>query len=217
MFDRAESAARQVISVKNQLINARRWASIDPLVHQERLDLAISLAEPPAVPFLHPETRTVRRCAQPGSPKGVICSVGSGPFVNLLSVATPTLFAYADEHGWDVVLSTESDLSEGRAASWSRIPLIRSLMDEYDLVWWMDADSLIVDLSLDIRSVLQPDRDLYLVEHYHPTPHGFAASCGVMLWRASDGIRTSITTSTRGRTQPYWRPSATWSSPYSRI
>jgi hypothetical protein len=65
-------------------------------------------------------------------------------------------------------------------------------MDEYDLVWWMDADSLIVDLSLDIRSVLQPDRDLYLVEHYHPTPHGFAASCGVMLWRASDWSRSLL-------------------------
>jgi hypothetical protein len=104
----------------------------------------------------------------------------------MISIALPTLFLYADQHGWDVVISTETDLSEGRAVSWARVPLIKSLMRDYELVWWMDADALIVDLSTDIRSVLQPDRDLYLVEHYLPLPTGFTPSCGVMLWRSSE-------------------------------
>ncbi|MDQ3484861.1 MAG: hypothetical protein M3445_05555, partial [Actinomycetota bacterium] len=172
--------------------NLRRWAQADPAAMSARLDLALALAEPPAEPMLRADTRTTHRCREPGSPTGVICSFATGRYTALLSIATPTLIDYGERHGWDVVVSTEEHLADGRPPPWGRLPLIRELFDRYDLVWWIDADALIVDGSVDIRTELTPGKDLYLVEHVFPWPHGFAASSGVMLWRSSDWSRAFV-------------------------
>lgn len=161
----------------------RRWSAEDPDALKARLDLALALAEPPTVPLLRPATRSLIRCSKPGSPRGVICSLATDRHISLLSVAAPTLLDYGERHGWDVVLSTE-ELAGGRAPSWGKVPLIRELLADYDLVWWIDADALVVDSSVDIRDELLPDRHLHVVEHLFPWPSSFAASAGVMVWRA---------------------------------
>ena len=90
------------------------------------------------------------------------------------------------------MISTEEELAEGRPASWGKLPLIRELLDQYDLVWWVDSDALIVDASVDLREELVDGKDLYLVEHLFPAPHDFAASAGVMLWRSSDWSKALV-------------------------
>ena len=143
-------------------------------------------SEPKGEPLLPAGVRTVHRASTPGTPSAVICSRATGTHIELLSNAVPTFLAYGERHGWDVVISTEEELADGRPASWGKLPLIRELLDQYDLVWWVDADALIVDASVDLRDELVDGKDLYLVEHLFPAPHDFAASAGVMLWRSSD-------------------------------
>ena len=148
--------------------------------------------EPAGEPLLPEGVRTVHRASTPGTPSAVICSRATGTHIELLSNAVPTLLAYGERHGWDVVISTEEELAEGRPASWGKLPLIRELLDEYDLVWWVDSDALIVDASVDLRDELVDGKDLYLVEHLFPAPHDFAASAGVMLWRSSDWSKALV-------------------------
>lgn len=182
----ARRLGRQARRVERALRNLRGWAAADPAEVGRSLALAIALAEPPVEPLLRPNSRTtIERGERAGSPRGVICSAAVGAHVHLLSIAVPTLLEYGERHGWDVVLSTEESLAAGRPASWGKVPLIRELLEDYDLVWWIDADALIVDSSLDLRGELEPDKDLYLVEHLFPHPLGFAASAGVMLWRST--------------------------------
>ena len=172
--------------------NFVKLAALDLPKLTERIELAIALAEPPVDNVLPPNTRTLAHRAASGTPRGVICSLATGAHVHLLSVAAPTLVAFGERHGWDVVLSTEEDLCAGRPAPWGKIPLIRQLLDEYELVWWIDADAIIVDASKDIRDELDPDKDLFLVEHLFEWPHQHAANTGVMVWRSTDWSRALL-------------------------
>lgn len=197
------SAAVQarVPAVTPYLLKAERTAStffklssLDLGSLRERVELAITLAEPPVDSVLPPNSRTVAYRAKPdhGTPRGVICSMATGPHVHLLSIAAPTLVAFGERHGWDVVLSTEEDLCGSRPPPWGKIPLIRQLLDEYELVWWIDADAIIVDASTDIRPELAPDKDLFLIEHLFQWPHQHAANTGVMVWRNTEWSRALL-------------------------
>jgi hypothetical protein len=115
-----------------------------------------------------------------------ICSLATGSFVELLGVAAATFEPYARYWGWDLVLSTE-DLADGRPAPWGKIPFIRDLLSEYDWVLWLDADTVIVDLARDVFEMVEPDKDVYLVEHVlNFSGDARAANTGVMLLRAGE-------------------------------
>ena len=80
----------------------------------------------------------------------MICSLATGDdYRALLSRSALSFERYAQRWGWDVVVSSE-ELSDGRPAQWAKIPFIRSLLDEYEWVLWLDADVVIVDLEADI-------------------------------------------------------------------
>jgi hypothetical protein len=122
-----------------------------------------------------------RRTSRTGGCSRVICSLAVGDYRSLLGRTALSFERYAERWGWDLVLSTE-DLADGRPAPWAKVPLLQSLLDEYEWVLWLDADVVIVDLDADISDEIQADKDLYLVEHSH---HGqYTANSGVVLLRS---------------------------------
>jgi hypothetical protein len=136
---------------------------------------------------LGPDTRTFRRL---GDGRRAICSQATGRgYRALLSRSSLSFERYAGHWGWDLVLSTE-DTADGRPAPWGKVPFIRSLLDEYDWVLWLDADVVIIDLDADIFEVVRDEKDLYVVEH---TWLGqYTANSGVMLMRSSDWMRSLL-------------------------
>lgn len=96
----------------------------------------------------------------------VIASLGAGPQESLLRIARRTIEPYASRYGYDLSLHTEV-VDDGRPAPWSKIRILRELVDRYELVVWLDADLVIVDGRVDLASELEDDCFLYLVEHQH--------------------------------------------------
>ncbi len=94
----------------------------------------------------------------------VLCSIGSGPHQELLEVASETYRVFADRHGYDLELRTELLVPE-RPPSWSKVVLLRQLLDEYDFAFWIDADAAIVDVSVDVADEVERGRFLYVVAH----------------------------------------------------
>jgi hypothetical protein len=173
-----EVIARRAIAIK-QRTELESWTI------RRRLQLALQLSHVDGLELEDGTRKVFSQRHNPGSRK-VICSFAMGAHVKLLSIAGETYKAYGERHGWDVVLSTEEELAERRPPSWAKIRLIRELLDDYDLVWWIDADALFTDVEPDIMPELDSDKDLFLVEHTWGSPPWIAANAGVMLWRSTE-------------------------------
>jgi galactosyl transferase GMA12/MNN10 family len=112
-----------------------------------------------------------------------LVSIGVGRQRTLLAVAKRTFAPYAVRHGYELLLRTEiPDL--GRPAPWAKIAILHDLLRRYDLLLWLDADTMVVDQSIDIASELEPDKFLYLVEHRYDRTQ--MPNSGVMLVRSGD-------------------------------
>lgn len=112
-----------------------------------------------------------------------LCSFAVGSHVELQRIARETLETYAQRHGYDLHLVDRSPAPE-RPASWSKIPLVRELLTDYDVVFWVDADAIIVDPSVDVASVIEPGKFLYIVEHTIGPQH--IPNMGVFLVQAGE-------------------------------
>jgi hypothetical protein len=84
-----------------------------------------------------------------------LVTIGAGPAAELLDLSRPTFRAYADRHGYDLIEGAPEDAN--RAPSWWKIPLVCRLLDSYDFVLWVDADTLILDPTVDVETVIPPD------------------------------------------------------------
>jgi len=158
----------------------------------ERLaERATALAQPaPPDGILPPGSRVIVRGGVDGSSRA-ICSIGTGRYRELLSIASASFAAYARRWNWDLVLSTE-DLSDGRPAAWGKVRLVRELLDAYKWVLYIDADACFVDTEVDLMASVESGKDLYLVEHRWGDPPQATANSGVFLVRSGDWGRSLL-------------------------
>ncbi len=90
--------------------------------------------------------------------------MATGRHRELLALTAPTLVAYGRRHDWDVVVSCEPLYGE-RPPSWGKLVLLRELLRTYELVFWIDADAIIVDIERDVLSEIDPAHDVWLARH----------------------------------------------------
>lgn len=119
-------------------------------------------------------------------PTKAIASLGVGPHARLLALARRSFEPYARRHGFDVHLHTEP-LERSRPAPWSKILILRRLLERYEIVVWLDSDLVIIDPRPDLGSLLPPERFLGLVEHQ--TREGAVPNSGVLVLRSGGPAR----------------------------
>lgn len=110
----------------------------------------------------------------------IVCTMAFGPHRELLEIARPTLEAYADRNDYEL-LTAEHRLAPDRPPSWGKVVLLHELVQQYDLVLWIDADALFVDVTRDVADEIRQHRFLHLVEHRIGDERIF--NCGVMAFR----------------------------------
>lgn len=119
--------------------------------------------------------------------KKAIASIGTGSHERLLRLAARSFRPFARRHGYDLHLHTEI-VDPSRPAPWSKVPILRDLLERYDKVVWLDSDLVIVDPREDL-----PDPDLMaLVEH--TTKEGRMPNSGVWVLRGSEDARLFLDT-----------------------
>jgi hypothetical protein len=191
---RTRQQAQTVADLRDDLDRTRAYADTT-----DRILDTLLVADLPA------GARRITR--HPARPRRAICSLATGDYRSLLARSALSFQRYADRWGWDLVLSTE-DLADGRPEPWAKIPLVRSLLADYDWVLWLDADVVIVDLEADIGQEIEADRDLYLVEHNWSQ---YTANTGVFMLRSSDFARAlldQVWASKRYIDHPWWENAA---------
>ena len=91
-----------------------------------------------------------------------LVSFGVGKHKEMLDIAFPSFKAFADRHGWDIYRCDE--VGKARPAPWYKVPVILELLDNYDEVLFLGADTVIVDGREDM--VVPPESWQALVEHH---------------------------------------------------
>src|SRR5262249_15368967 len=82
-------------------------------------------------------------------------------FRPIAELTIPRMQRYANRHGCDFRVVTDVDRS--RPGGWIKIPPIRqALAEEFDFVFWIDADVLLIRDDVDIRSAARDGRDLHM-------------------------------------------------------
>ncbi|MGI8632692.1 MAG: putative nucleotide-diphospho-sugar transferase [Solirubrobacterales bacterium] len=113
-------------------------------------------------------------------------TLGAGRQSTLLRVSGPSFARYCQRWGYDYfACSWPVDFS--RPVAWSKIALLRALLDSYDTVVWMDADAVIVDHGTDIGTETDNCHFLSLVEHEVEGKRN--PNTGVVLLRSCDEAR----------------------------
>jgi hypothetical protein len=67
---------------------------------------------------------------------------------------------YASMHGYDLHVLREAPAGFSRDRPWLKIPYMASLLHKYDYVWSLDLDTLILDMSFDVRRLIDDRFDL---------------------------------------------------------
>jgi hypothetical protein len=96
----------------------------------------------------------------------------------------PSHQAYANAHGYATYFGLTPTLGP---PSWGKVPILRTLLDNYDAVLWLDADCLVVDASDDIGSDIG---NVVQALARHVTPEGRIPNCGV--WYLTQAARPML-------------------------
>jgi hypothetical protein len=100
----------------------------------------------------------------------IICSIASGEQHKALAdIMKPTVELYGRVHGIDTLLLTDRLVPE-KPSAWDKIVLLYNLLKQYEIVIWLDADTIIVDPTVDIRKELHSNYAMFLVTHFKRRP-----------------------------------------------
>jgi hypothetical protein len=113
----------------------------------------------------------------------VLTTFGFGGHAELLDVALPTFRWYAERHGYDLFVPSESMFAgvERRPHAWMKLPLLSALLrGGYGAVLWLDCDVVIKRYDRDILDDAGPEPMALVVQE---TPDGRVPSTGVWLLR----------------------------------
>ena len=103
------------------------------------------------------------------------------PVLNDLSL--PTFARYASRWEWQLLVE---DLATdvGGSAEWDKLRLIRQALEVYELVLWLDAETLLLRDDQDVSAHLHPDHFQALGLEHVPSEHRINPTTGAWLVRS---------------------------------
>ena len=115
--------------------------------------------------------------------EAALCTLAIGEHVPFLRLNIERMLDYGAGFGFDVHIVTRTLCAE-RPAAWSKLLAIRDLLERYEFVWWVDADTLFVDSTRDIRKERDLRLPVSLVQHEYDGQ--LIPNCGVMAFAQVD-------------------------------
>lgn len=126
--------------------------------------------------------------------RGALLSVSHGDYDQILDIGAPSMCAYADRWGYDAYISPGLEKIEGRGESWSKIPAALALLETYDEVLILDADTV----------VMKPEVEFPWVDIWNShCSHGIVIELTAEGWVPSTGV-WGVTTKAIDMLQAIW-------------
>jgi hypothetical protein len=107
----------------------------------------------------------------------------------MAEVTNPSKRAYCERWGYDFAC-LEGTLDPDRPPAWSKVLFVRRLLDEYDWVFWLDADALIMNPNVALEDLLDSRYSVILAKQPGPDPFGkLHLNTGSFFMRSDDWSR----------------------------
>lgn len=111
---------------------------------------------------------------------------------DLADLTNPSKAEYCRRWGYTFECA-ERSLDTTRHPSWSKILHVRNLLDDYDWVFWLDADALIMNPGVPIEDLIDEAYDLVIAKQPGPDPWGRVhLNTGSFFLRSSDWSRRML-------------------------
>jgi hypothetical protein len=133
-------------------------------------------------------------------PASTVCllTAYNAGFRSIAEVTVPRMRALADSHDYHFRAIKRDDCS--RRGGWIKIePICAALAENFDFVFWIDTDALILRHDIDVRTAAVEGADLHMTWHGADTsrldgpPFSPHYNSGVVLIRANDWSRDFFT------------------------
>jgi len=97
--------------------------------------------------------------------------------------------AYAERHGYTLI-NGNAFLDRSKPAAWSKLPAAIHYLDEYDYIFYMDTDAVVMNFNVHLERfiALAPTANVLLTEDAH------GLNTGMMLLRSSEWTKTFLQT-----------------------
>jgi hypothetical protein len=125
----------------------------------------------------------------------VITSFAAGElFTDLLNIALPSFYKYSIKYNYDLFIPTHIQVIDicknyggdhDRPISWLKVPIIRYLLEKYDLVQWIDSDVVINKFDKDINAEFQNNHCIQSFVVHHDITEGNIPNCGIWALKKS--------------------------------
>lgn len=135
---------------------------------------------------------------------------GSG-YAELIALAYPRHVGYALRHGFDYLVYVGSTLQreEPPRGAWEKVFLVQQALERgYDFVVYLDADTLIANMAVDLREALR-DKPFSIGACWHPGRGGHLNSGVLFFRRTRDAVHfIRHWLGERGREEDKWQEQA---------
>lgn len=85
-------------------------------------------------------------------------------YKDIAEVSLDDKIKYAKKHKYNFIFFYEK-IDPSRPAQWSKIKAIEYVLKDYDWVWWIDIDALIMNKNIKIESIIDENFDIILTEN----------------------------------------------------
>jgi len=80
--------------------------------------------------------------------------------------SVPNKLRYANIHKYDLIVFNDS-IDKTRPPQWSKIKAVQSVLSDYDWVWWIDIDSMIMNFDIKLESIIDDQYEMIFTSNAH--------------------------------------------------
>jgi len=98
--------------------------------------------------------------------KALLMGASGKQHLSFLDIAAPVAMEYASKHNYDFCSirgKAFDDFARTRPPAWAKVPILLAALHTYDIVCWLDCDTIIVDDTLDISDTLTLESPIGIV------------------------------------------------------
>ena len=96
--------------------------------------------------------------------KIAIVSLFDDNYKDLANISIPNKIEYASKHGYDLFYF-DTEIDKSRPPQWSKIKAVEYLLNDYEWVWWIDIDALVINMDIKLEEIIDNNYDIIFTEN----------------------------------------------------